>query len=163
MDENRRQTACFTGHRILKEPTAELKRRVSAVVEELIQREYRYFSVGGARGFDALASEAILKLRERDPRIHLVLVLPFENQYSYERNWSEEEIAQHHRLKEQASKVIMLAPSYDLGLYYRRNRHLVDNASTCVAYMTRENSGTGYTVRYARSKGVQVVNIAGIG
>lgn len=52
MDENRWQTACFTGHRKLKEPTAELKRRVSAVVEELIQREYRYFSVGGARGFD---------------------------------------------------------------------------------------------------------------
>lgn len=156
----RQQTVCFTGHRQIGVPAAEVERRVAKAAGELIRKGCRYFDAGGARGFDALASEVILKLREQDPRIHLILVLPFDNQYRHEGNWGTAEIEQYHRLRAQASKVVLLAPAYHPGLYYQRNRHLVDHSSVCVAYMTRENSGTGCTVSYARSKGLQVVNLA---
>lgn len=160
MNDQRERTACFTGHRRITEPKAEVERRVSKAVEDLIQEGYIYFGAGGARGFDALASEVILKLKKQYPRIHLILVLPFDCQYKHEGNWAQAEIEQYRRLRAKASKVVVLAPEYSSGVYYRRNRHLVDNSSVCVAYMTRGNSGTSYTVNYAKAKGLRVVNIA---
>ncbi len=162
MDEAKRQTACFTGHRKLREATAEVEKRLTKVVEDLVQTGYLYFVAGGARGFDALASEVILKLRTQYPKIQLILVLPFDRQYEHERSWVETEIAQYNRLKAQASQVVTLSSEYRSGIYYRRNRHLVDRSSVCIAYLTREHSGTGYTVHYAAARDVQVVNIATI-
>lgn len=159
-DEMRRKTVCFTGHREMGEPISEIGDRLAATVEGLIRRGCRYFGAGGARGFDALASEVVLKLKAVYPQIHLILVLPFDQQYSHERNWTQAEVAQYHRLKERASKVVVLAAGYSSGVYYRRNRHLVDYSSVCVAYMRRANSGTSYTVNYARAKGLEVVNTA---
>lgn len=156
----RRKTACFTGHRKMEEPISEIEDRVTAAVENLIQNGCRYFGAGGARGFDALASQVVLRLKEIYPQIHLILVLPFDRQYSHERNWTPAEVEQYHSLKKRASKVVVLAAGYSSGVYYRRNRHLVDHSSVCVAYMTRENSGTSYTVNYARAKGLEVVNTA---
>lgn len=156
----RKKTVCFTGHRQMAEPISEIECRLTGTVENLIQKGYRYFGAGGARGFDALASEVVLKLKAAYPQIHLILVLPFDEQFSHERNWTWTEINQYHRLKERASKVVVLAAGYTSGVYYRRNRHLVDNSSVCVAYLTRANSGTSYTVNYARARGLEVINIA---
>ncbi len=159
-DKMRKKTACFTGHRQIEEPISEVDRRLTETVENLIHKGYLYFGAGGARGFDALAAEVVLKLKATYPQIHLILVLPFDQQYRHERNWTWAETAQYHRLKEQASKVVVLAAGYTSGVYHRRNRHLVDNSSVCVAYMTRANSGTSYTVNYAKAKGLEVVNTA---
>ncbi len=159
-DEKRRKTACFTGHRKMGEPIAEIERRLSGTVENLIRNGYLYFGAGGARGFDALSSEVVLKLKAIYPQIHLILVLPFDKQYHHEKNWTCAEIEQYHRLKERASKVVVLAAGYTSGVYYRRNRHLVDNSSVCVAYMTSVNSGTSYTVNYAKARGLKVLNTA---
>lgn len=156
----RKKTACFTGHRKMEEPISEIEHRVTVAVEGLIQNGYRYFGAGGARGFDALASQVVLKLKTTYPQIHLILVLPFDEQYSHEKNWTESEVAQYHRLKERASKVVVLAAEYSSGIYYRRNRHLVDHSSVCVAYMRRTNSGISHTVNYARAKGPEIVNTA---
>ncbi len=160
MNNKRLQTACFTGHRKMNEATTEVESRLTKVIESLIREGYLYFSAGGARGFDALASKLVLRLKEQYPQIHLILVLPFDRQYEHEGDWKRSEIAQYHRLKAQASKVVLLSSEYSSGIYYRRNRHLVDHSSICIAYMNRENSGTGYTVNYAAKKGMRVVNIA---
>lgn len=63
-------------------------------------------------------------------------------------------------MQAQAAQVITIAPGYRSGVYYRRNRALVDASSACIAYMTRAGNGTGYTVRYAQEQGVDVINIA---
>lgn len=159
-EKMRIKTACFTGHRQMAEPISEVERRLTGTVKNLIQKGYLYFGAGGARGFDALASEVVLKLKATYPQIHLILVLPFDEQYSHERDWTWAEIDQYHRLKERASKVVVLAAGYSSGVYYRRNRHLVDNSSVCVAYMTRANSGTSYTVNYAKARELEVINTA---
>ena len=159
-NEMRQKTVCFTGHRKMAEPITEIERRLAGTVESLIQSGYLYFGAGGARGFDALASEVVLKLKAAYPQIHLILVLPFDEQYSHERSWTRAEVEQYHSLKERASKVVVLAAGYSSGVYYRRNRYLVDHSSVCVAYMSRANSGTSYTVNYAISKRLKVVNTA---
>jgi len=160
MNVKKQQTVCFAGHRQIKAATAEVEVRLTKVVAELAQAGYLYFSAGGARGFDALAAEVILMLKKQYPKIHLILVLPFDRQYEHEQNWTQAEIEQYNRLKAQASKVIILSSEYSLGVYYRRNRYLVDNSSICIAYMTKRNSGTSYTVNYAIAKRLQVINIA---
>jgi len=159
-DEKRLKTACFTGHRQIKESLIEIERRTTRIVEYLIQNNYRYFGAGGARGYDALASEIVLNLKVKYPKIHLILILPFDNQYIHEANWIQSEIDQYHKLKEQASKIVILSSGYSPGIYYRRNRYLVDNSSVCTAYMNRKNSGTGYTVNYAKTQGLSIINVA---
>ena len=161
-DETRKKTVCFTGHRQMGEPISEVEHRLTEIVRHLIQNGYLYFGAGGARGFDALASEVVLKLKAEYPQIHLILVLPFDEQYRHERDWTPAEITQYHTLKVRASKVVVLAAGYTPGVYYHRNRHLVNHSSICVAYLTRANSGTGDTVSYAKSRGLEVVNIAPI-
>lgn len=156
----REKTCCFTGHRVLAEPAEIVEARVLETVEQLIRKGYRYFGAGGARGFDALASEAVLQLKRRYPDIHLILVLPFPEQYQKEGNWTQSEIDQYHSLQKRASKVVVLAPAYCSGIYYRRNRHLADHSSACIVYLSRPNSGTGYTVQYATSAGLSIVNLA---
>ena len=159
-EDLRAKTVCFTGHRRISEPREEVERRVEKVVEELIRQGYLYFGAGGARGFDAISSETVLRLKERYPQIHLILVLPFDEQYSRENDWTSADIEQYRWLKARASKIVTIASSYSPGIYYRRNRHLVDNSSVCVAYMTRRDSGTGYTVSYAREHSIKIINIA---
>ena len=153
-------TACFTGHRKLREPADDIKDRVIEAVESLIQSGYVTFCAGGARGFDALASEAVLTLQAQYPQINLVLMLPFYNQYRFERGWSEAEIEQYHMFQEKAAHTTILSQDFRGGMYHQRNRMLVDASSVCVAYMTKTKSGTGYTVSYAQEEGLRVINLA---
>ena len=42
---------------------------------------------------------------------------------------------------------------------HKRNRHLANNSSVCVCYLTEESGGTFYTVNYAKQKGLEIINI----
>lgn len=154
----REKTVCFTGHREIKENYNILFLKVYSVVENLIKNGYLYFGSGGARGFDILASEVVLKLKKKYPNIHLILVLPFINQYEKEKGWSKEEIYKHKNIKKQASKIVYTQKAYSAGCYYKRNRHLVDFSSVCICYMHKMSGGTAYTVWYALSKGLIIIN-----
>ena len=156
----REQTACFTGHRKISDNIDFVAQKTSQEIEKLIKQGYLYFGAGGARGFDMLASFEVLKLKEMYPNIHLILVLPFPNQYEKDRGWTQKEIDNFNFLKSKASKVVTLAEEYSSGVYYRRNRHLVDSSSVCIAYQTNNNSGTSYTTNYASSQKCKVINIA---
>ena len=43
---------------------------------------------------------------------------------------------------------------------HKRNRHLVDNSSICICYLTENSGGTFYTVNYAKKQGLTVINLA---
>lgn len=160
MRDQKKQTACFTGHRDLPALLADdIAQRTRQAVVRLAEKGYRFFGAGGARGFDALAAETVLSLRDQYPQIRLILVLPFPEQYRHETGWTRAEIEQCHRLQEQAAKVRILSEGYSSGVYYRRNKHLVNWSSACIAYMVRQNTGTSYTVNYARSKGLEIINV----
>ena len=154
----REKTACFTGHREIKENYNVLFLKVYSIVENLIKKGYLYFGSGGARGFDILASEVVLKLKKKYPNIHLILVLPFLNQYEKEKGWSREEIYKYKNIKEKASKVVYIQKTYSEGCYYKRDRHLVDFSSVCICYMHKMTGGTAYTVQYAKGQSLIIIN-----
>ena len=154
----REKTACFTGHRkIPPESISELSQRLKNTLLRLIEEGYLYFGAGGALGFDTLATQCVLSLKKQYPHIKLILVLPCITQT---KGWSKNDIAIYGEIKSQADKVVYTSQEYTRGCMHKRNRHLVDNSSACISYLTENKGGTFYTVNYAKSKGVEVINIA---
>ena len=152
------KTVCFTGHRtipMLKK--RKIEKKIKETLEALIDNGYCYFGAGGALGFDTIAAQTVLELKKKHPEIKLILVLPCKNQT---RGWEEKDVSVYENIMEQADKVVYTQEHYDRGCMFKRNRHLVDNSSVCVAYLTEEKGGTAYTVNYANQKGVKVINIA---
>lgn len=154
----RDKTACFTGHRkIASEQQRIVAERLKQTVEKLILNGYCYFGAGGALGFDTLAAECVLYLKKQYPQIKLILVLPCKTQT---RGWDSEDIAIYEQIKAQADKVVYTSEEYTRDCMFKRNRHLVDNSSVCIAYLTESKGGTAYTVNYAKQKKIQVINLA---
>ena len=156
--EFKHRTACFTGHRIIRHTDCETM--LANVVQKLIHQGYCYFLAGGARGFDSLAANTVLTLKETSyPQIHLILVLPFEQQYEHETGWSEEEINFYHHAKCNASNIIQISPVYKRGIYHKRNQYLIEHSSICIAYQYKQTGGTAYTVNYAKQAGIPVIHL----
>jgi len=152
------QTACFTGHREI--PLLQLlplKKKLRRTIISSIEEGYRFFGAGGALGFDTLAANTVLDLKKNYPDIKLILVLPCLNQT---RGWKEKDIETYENIKSQADKVVYTSEQYFRGCMQKRNRHLVDNSALCISYLTSETGGTAYTVKYARSQGLKILNLA---
>ena len=152
------RTACFTGHRTLPaEELSKISKHLEDTLIALIEQGYCYFSAGGALGFDTLAAQVVLRLREHYPQIRLILVLPCRNQT---RGWPQDSIDIYEDIKRRADKVIYTSENYFRGCMQKRNRHLVDSSSVCICYLTKSTGGTAYTVNYARRMGLRVINLA---
>lgn len=159
MTIERKETCCFTGHReIPKSLNDNLYNRVMDGVNYLYRtHNIKTFLAGGAVGFDTVAAQAVLKCREANSDIRLIIVIPCQNQARY---WSHDEIDTYERINELADRVICLSEHYHRGCMHQRNRYLVDNSRACICYLTRDSGGTAYTVKYAQSKGLRIINLA---
>lgn len=154
----REKTVCFTGHRIIEpEKRASLFAQLIDEIKSLLEAGYRYFGAGGALGFDTLAAQAVLKLREEYPQIRLILVLPCKSQT---RGWPASDVVLYQEIMQAADKVVFTSEDYYRGCMFKRNRHLVDNSSVCVCYLTSDKGGTAYTVHYAEARRLRIINLA---
>ena len=138
-------------------PRRKIAKRLEKAVIEAIEQGYRYFGCGGALGFDTLAAQTVLELKNEYPQIRLILVLPCRDQT---RDWKEADIAEYERIMKAADKVTYTSEQYYSGCMHKRNRHLVDCSSLCICYLTEQSGGTAYTVNYARSQGLKIINVA---
>lgn len=155
----RQQTCCFTGHRdIPAQNISKVANRTEQYIRELIGKGVRYFGVGGAIGYDTLAAQILFKMREAEyPGIKVILVYPFEG---YTSRWSAEQQAVYRQILPYYNKRVCVADQPSKGAYLQRNRHLVDNSAYCISYCVKDTGGTAYTVKYAHSKGLIVMNTA---
>lgn len=155
----RQETCCFTGHRDLPlNLLPAIRRQTAEAVKRLIVGSHvRYFGVGGAIGYDALATEVLFELKKVYPPIRVVLVYPFEG---FTNRWSMEQKASFTKLLPLYDKRVCVAEKASKEAYLMRNRHLVDGAAYCIAYCTRDSGGTAYTMRYAKKQGIYTKNIA---
>lgn len=152
------RTVCFTGHRkIPPERLHTITRRLREAIFDLINDGYLYFSAGGALGFDTLAAQVVLDLKAEYPQIKLILMLPCLSQSN---GWNEQDRAIYENIKSRADKVVYTSRECTRGCMHKRNRHLVDNSSACICYLTEATGGTAYTVEYAKRKALRVINLA---
>ena len=151
-------TACFTGHRkIPSNDIPKIKKELIKTLSECIENGYRYFGAGGALGFDTIAALAVLELKQQYPQIKLILVLPCLEQT---KGWNDTDIEKYEWIKSKADKVVYTSDNYFRGCMQKRNRHLVDNSSLCICYLTENTGGTFYTVQYAKKNTLKIINIA---
>ena len=149
---------CFTGHRkIPQKKYVQIQEKLRDEIVTAIQNGYNFFYAGGAIGFDTMAAQTVLELKAQYSYIKLILVLPRVNQTD---GWEQSDIDEYERIRVLADEIIYTSEENKKGCMHKRNRYLVDHSSLCICYMTRKSGGTAYTVKYAESKGVSVINIA---
>lgn len=153
----RRITCCFTGHRVIHNEDIEtIKDNLSNIIESLIKAGIIYFGVGGALGFDMYAAEAVIEMKKKYTFIRLILVLPCRE---YDKFWTISQKERYAVIKKSSDKVLCTEKDYFPGCMQKRNRHLVDHSSVCVAYVRKTSGGTAYTVNYALKQGLNIINI----
>ena len=123
-----------------------------------INSGFTHFITGGAVGFDTLAAEQIISMREDYDKIKLILYLPCTDQSE---NWNENDKARFERILSEADEVYYVSREpYKTGCMKKRNYAMVTASDMCIAYLKKSSSGTAQTVKMAQDKGILVVNIA---
>lgn len=152
-------TVCFTGHRFI--PAVELsgvRKRLEDTVSDLYRQGYTRFICGGALGFDTLAALSVLDFRKEHPDVRLLLAVPCADQ---DESWNPSDRKTYRKILESADGVQVLSDRYTHGCMQTRNRCMVDHSAVCVAWLTKlGRSGTMYTVRYAMSRELRIINLA---
>ena len=155
---------CFTGHRPEKcgfryEKTAaeyvmladELERQLLSALE----RGFDTFYSGGAKGFDILAAETLIRLREKRP-LRIVIVVPYRAQAAgFSPRWR----ARYNRVLAAADEIVYLSDDYYRGCFEDRNRYMVDRSELVLAHYDGSAGGTRNTINYAKRNGVEVINL----
>ena len=154
----RNQTCCFTGHRILsKNKISVIESTLRKEVANLIDRDVKYFGVGGAIGFDTLAAQTVIDLRYDYKHIKLILIIPCKDQAE---RWSHKDKTTYQYIKSHADKIVYLSEKYENGCMLKRNRHMVNNSSFVIAaWDGRKRGGTYYTVNYAQKLKKEIIFI----
>ena len=151
------KTCCFTGHRIIK-ITPELVQRLRDTIVDMIGRGVTDFYNGSAIGFDMLCAETVIELKAEysDIKLHLLLPCPPEEQG---KGWNRAQIARYNKILQAANSVTVLSEHYTDDCMKQRNKRLVELADCCICYCNNPRSGTGQTVRMAREKEIDVLNL----
>ncbi|MDL2273764.1 DUF1273 domain-containing protein [Oscillospiraceae bacterium OttesenSCG-928-G22] len=151
------KTCCFTGHRKLpKEKIEQIVVALDCEVERLIEQGVTNFISGGALGFDQIAASLIVAKKEMGRDVRLIFALPCRNQ---DERWNDRQKQLYHNLLAEADEVIHVSEEYSDGCMKRRNRYMVDNSAYCICARLYPLSGTEQTVKYARQKGLRVINV----
>ena len=157
--ELRQQICCFTGHRnVPKKDIDQILNRIEKLVYALAEKGVTSFCVGGAIGFDTIAAQHLLYLREiKGLNIRVILICPFDG---FTNRWNQTQKDEFAILLSHFDEVIYKEKTGCREAYLSRNRELVDRSAYCITYCTHNYGGTAYTVRYAMKSGVMVLNIA---
>jgi uncharacterized phage-like protein YoqJ len=132
--------------------------KLDETVALLVSQGTTTFLSGVRAGFDQLAALAILKAREQDPSIKLIMVLPCTGQ---DEGWSETDRKTYRLILGDADHIFYATDTpYANGCMEAWGRCLVGRSSVLVAYMEQGQGDTGETVSLAREHGLKVINLA---
>lgn len=163
----RKHICCFTGHRPQKLPWGydeeyedciRLKLKLACEIEAMRQKGVTTFISGMAIGVDMWAAEIVLDLERAYPQdtIKLIVAIPFEGQAN---KWSVEYRERYFDILAQVDDDIVFHSHYTASCMHERNRYMVDNSAFMIAVYNGEKGGTANTLKYAESKGLNIVII----
>ena len=108
-------------------------------------------------GFDLLAAEIVLELRESIPELELQMILPCKGQ---DRAYSAGDRVRYREILAAADNVRYTAEDYYEGCMLTRDRVLAAAADACICYLTHSQGGTAYTVRHVLQRDIPLYNLA---
>lgn len=152
------EIAAFTGHRSIdSSKIEEVRENVRREIKALYLKGVRIYLCGMALGFDMLAAEEVIVLKEKLPSLKLIAVIPFPEQHNRWR-WNEKE--RYKNILAQADDSVLISQKYYDGCYLKRNDYLIGHANNMLAYYNgNPKGGTFYTVRKSRKTGRNVINL----
>ena len=131
---------------------------IIAVKERLIRliedNSIRQFISGMAMGIDTICAEIVLELKESYPDITLTAAVPCKDQ---DMLWPQKQRDRYARILGQCDAVHVVSETYSDDCMNKRNKWMVDNCDILLAVWNRKPGGTGNTVKYAKSKGVELI------
>ena len=160
---------CFTGYRPSKFPfsmdknDSEYLKFENKLIEQILKLANdgcNEFMSGMAIGFDIIAAEAVMLLRNAYPKLNIKLtcVIPFpEQSAAFSDDWKK----RYDFLIENSDSTVLICPEYSPGCYQKRNKYMVDNCDCVITWYDGKKGGTKNTVDYALKKGRYVFNING--
>lgn len=155
--EDFERSCCFTGHRTAAATADEVKKRLVCEVETLINTKgVTYFYAGGALGFDTLAADCILALKNKYPFIKLFLALPCKDQH---KKWNDAEKRHYEAIIQSADKVHYVSDKYTESCMFKRNDYMVEHSKYCISFLRRSSGGTFYTVSKAKRLNRELIAI----
>lgn len=157
--QGKEKTCCFTGHRNMEGFSGENIAIWKEAIRYVISRGITVFVAGGARGFDTYAAEQIIKLRQVNRSIKLILVLPC-SKAAQTKYWCAEDVERYDFILEQADDVMYVSSEYYGGCMQDRNSKMIALSSYCICYLTKDRTGTSQTVDMPRRMGIPIINIA---
>jgi len=162
---NRENTACFSGHRPERFPNYRqiefeaLLRLLNKRVNEAIDEGYKHFIVGMQKGWDTLAGEAVLSIREEaKPHITLELAIPFEG-HAEKLNLTADDRKRYDRLVKEANKISILSRHFYKAAYHNRDIYMIDNSSYLIYFWDGGPGGTSRAVQYAQEQELKMKNL----
>ncbi|MBR4072553.1 MAG: DUF1273 family protein, partial [Clostridia bacterium] len=166
------KSCCFTGYRPGKFPFSldrnnkdyiKFENKLVDAVFSLPAENCFTFYTGGAIGFDIIAAEIVLMLKEApklNAGIELICAVPFIDQAAnYDNMWKK----RYENILSKADEVVLISDKYYPGCYQKRNEFMVDNSDFVVTWYDGKSGGTRNTVRYAAKKGRRIVNLSEYG
>lgn len=164
--EHNFRKCCFTGYRPSKFPFSLDKENkqfklfedqlINGILE-LAKENCRVFYTGMAMGFDIIAAETVIFLKNfyKTP-IKLIGVIPFRGQeVSYTSFWRE----RYQKVLEACDEVIVLSEEYFQGCYQKRNIYMVENSDYVLTWYDGKSGGTRNTIDYAAKIGREIINV----
>ena len=162
---SRQISCCFTGHRPEKLPwryreadlrCLSLKRRIADAAEAAYEEGYRHFLCGMALGCDLYFFFFFLALRDQYPDITVEAAVPCPTQADA---WAPDQRERYTRLVEACDFETLVSAKYTPYCMQRRDRYMVDHASLLIAAFDGTPGGTRYTMQYAMSRGLSIVDL----
>ena len=147
------ENCAFTGHRILEKNFD--SNLLDRVILNLIKGGTKNFYCGMATGFDLAAAESVLQYKN-DYEVNLIPCIPCLGQ---ENAYSQKNKERYLKILEKCNQKIILSVEYYDGCMFARDRYMVDKCNVLVTYQRRKSGGTSYTVNYAKSKGVNIIEL----
>ena len=160
---------CFSGHRPDRLPgkgeadALEMQPLIAALRQALIAAVGRGKTImlhGCMAGWDIICAEQVLWLKRQYPQVRLIGVAPYQaGFFSREDCWTPGWIDRAREAFGLHDMGIKIAGHYRPGIYYERNRALVDHASELICYWDGGRGGTEYTVHRAEERGLLIQNL----
>ncbi|MDE6586231.1 MAG: DUF1273 domain-containing protein [Clostridia bacterium] len=147
------ESCAFTGHRVIGDDLDFVA--LHTEIENLILKGVKAFYCGMAVGFDLVAAECVLSLKDKYG-VKLFACIPCEGQQKY---YSELNQLRYKRILNQCDEQFVLAPSYYNGCMQERDKFMVEKADMVLAYLNKQHGGTYFTVNYAKKLNKQIIYI----
>ena len=125
-------------------------------MEAAYEEGHRHFLCGMALGCDLYFCETVLALRDRCPDVTVEAAVPCPTQADA---WAPDQRERYKRLVEACDFETLVSAKYTPYCMQRRDRYMVDHSSLLIAAFDGTPGGTRYTMQYAMSRRVSIVDL----